>query len=432
LSEETLLSDEFVRQLTAVGEVDILVGVPTLNNRGTIQRVVDAILVGLVKYYPRERTVLINPDGGSKDGTTEAVQAASIPDFRAVLAADPLRTMHVVSTRYPGVQGQSGALRTILAAADLLGAKACALISPDLESMTPGWIDALIQPVLKDNLDFVSPVYQRRRFDGLLVKNMLQPLVRAAYGWRIEEPVGRELAFSGRLAAHFLGQDSGREDFPGLGANAWLTTVAMAAGYRVSQSFLGPRVGASRRSELDLNTTIQEVAGAVFRCMELHEAYWTSRQESQDIPTFGFEPGLELDPVRIDRKRMLQMFRSGVDQLSSVLEKILSAPTLQAIQEVSGQEEKQFHFPDELWTKTVYEFASSYHRSVINRDHLLQALTPLYRGRVSSFILENARAGTQEVEGKMESLRKEYERLKPYLIESWTGKREVSHEGTDH
>jgi glucosylglycerate synthase len=419
LTEKSVLSDEFVRQLTAVGEVDVLVGVTTLNNRATIERVIDAILVGLVKYYPRERSVLINPDGGSTDGTTDAVQAASIPDFRTLLASTPLRTMHVVSAHYPGVQGEGGALQMILAAADLLGAKACALVSPDLESVTPEWIDALIRPALKENLDFVAPVYQRRRFDGLLVKNMLHPLTQAVYGYRIEEPIGRELAFSGRLAAHFLEQDSRREDFLRFGAYAWMTTTAMTGGFRVCQSFLGPRIEASKRSGLDLNTTIREIAGAMFRCMELHQPYWVSRQGSQDVPTFGFQPVLDLDSVRIDRKRMFEMFRSGAEELGAVLEKILSAGTLRAIQEISKQEEKRFHFPDELWAKTVYEFASSYHRSVINRDHLLQVLTPLYRGRVSSFISENLRASAKEVERKLESLRLEYERQKSYLIENW-------------
>lgn len=419
MAEETFLSDDFVNQLTAVGEVDILVGLPTLNNRDTIQRVVNAIIVGLVKYYPRERSVLINPDGGSKDGTTEAVQAASIPDFRAVLASNPLRTMHVVSAQYPGVRGQNEALRMLFAAADLLGAKACALFSPDLESVTPEWLDALIRPALKDGYDFVAPVYQRRRFDGLLVKNVLHPLIRAAYGYQVEEPVGRETAFSGRLATYLLGDESRREGFPGLGARAWMTTAAMAGGYRVCQAFLGPRVAASRRSALDLNTAILEIGGSLFRCMELHQSYWTSRQGCEEVPTFGFQPVLDLDPVRIDRRRMYQMFRTGVDQLGSVLEKILSPETLEAIGEISKAEERHFRFPDDLWAKTVCEFASSYHHSAINRDHLLQALTPLYRGRVSSFILENARAEADEVERTLESLRHEYERLKPYLVESW-------------
>lgn len=419
MAEESFLSDEFVRQLTAVGEVDIVVGLPTLNNRDTVQRVVSAILVGLVKYYPRERAVLINPDGGSKDGTPEAVQAASIPDFRAVLASNPLRTMHVVTTQYAGLRGESESLRMLFAAADLLGAKACALISPDLESITPAWIDALVRPVLKDGLDFAAPVYQRRRFEGLLLKNVLCPLIRATYGFHLEEPVGREVALSGRLAAHLLADESRREDWPGLGPHVWMTTAAMAGGYRVCQAYLGPRTVASRRSALDLNTAIQEIAGSLFRCMELHQSYWLSRQVYEEVPTFGFQPVLDLDSVRIDRRRMFQMFRTGVDQLGSVLEKILTAETLKAITEISRAEERQFRYPDDLWAKTVCEFASSYHHSAINRDHLLQALTPLYRGRVSSFILENARAGAEDVERKLGSLRQDYERLKPYLVESW-------------
>lgn len=419
MSDESILSDEFVSQLTAVSEVDIVVGVPTFNNRATVERVINAILVGLVKYYFRQRSVVINPDGGSNDGTVEAVQGASVPDFRTVLAANPLRTMHVVSGHYPGVRGQGGAVRMILAAADLLGAKACALVSPDLQSITPEWIEALIRPILKEQFDFVGPIYERRRFDGLLVKNMLHPLIRAAYGYRIEEPVGTELAFSGSLARHFLDQDSGQEDFLRFGAYAWLTTTAMAGGYKVCQSFLGPRVEAPRRPGIDLTTAIQEIGGAVFHCMELHEPYWTSREGSQSVPTFGFEPIVDLDPARVDRKRMFHMFKSGVDELGSVLEKILSPSALQGIREISKLEESHFRFPDELWAKTVYEFASSYHRSVINRDHLMQALAPLYRGRVSSFIQENLRAGAREVESKLESLRLECERLKPYLIETW-------------
>ena len=94
MAEETFLSDEFIRKLTAVGEVDILVGVSTFNNRGTIEQVVNAIQLGLVKYFPRQRVVLINPDGGSTDGTPEAVRNASIPDFRSLLSASPLRTIH--------------------------------------------------------------------------------------------------------------------------------------------------------------------------------------------------------------------------------------------------------------------------------------------------------------------------------------------------
>ena len=97
MADDTFLSDEFVRQLTTVGEVDIVVGVPTFNNRQTIGRVLSALQVGLVKYFPRQRSVLINPDGGSTDGTPDQVRNASVRDFETLLTSSPLRTMHRIS-----------------------------------------------------------------------------------------------------------------------------------------------------------------------------------------------------------------------------------------------------------------------------------------------------------------------------------------------
>ena len=69
--EESVLTDDLVRQLMNVGEVDILVGLPTYNNVKTVVPVTQAIVAGLLKSFPRERAAIINPDGGSNDGTRE-------------------------------------------------------------------------------------------------------------------------------------------------------------------------------------------------------------------------------------------------------------------------------------------------------------------------------------------------------------------------
>ncbi|MGO9368194.1 MAG: hypothetical protein ACLP0H_11225, partial [Terriglobales bacterium] len=82
MAEETLLTDDFLRQLINVGEVDILVGLPTHNNAKTLEPVLQAIQAGILKCFPRERAVIINADGGSQDGTPELVVGASIDDLR--------------------------------------------------------------------------------------------------------------------------------------------------------------------------------------------------------------------------------------------------------------------------------------------------------------------------------------------------------------
>ena len=422
MAEETFLNDEFLRQLTAVGEVDLLVGVPTLNDADTIRHVMNAIQIGLVKYFPRQRTVVISPDGGSHDGTPELVKSSAITDFRSALAANPLRTTHTITTTYRLTMGTGEAVRIIFAAADLLRAKACAIVSSELLSITPEWIDALLRPVYREGFDLLTPVYERHKFDGLLIKHVLAPLIQAAYGCEIQEPAGEEFGFSGVLACHLLAQDVWHEDFVRHGWALWMTTTALAAGYRLCQSFLGPKIRSETHPGESLPATIQRTLGALFRSLEVHEPFWLAQTESKTPATFGFQTELDLAPVRVSRKRMFEMFRTGVEELSSILEKVLSATTLQAIREVAQQNGGGSQFPDELWVKAVYEFAASYHHSVINRDHLLQALTPIYRGRVGSYLRENHGAGFDELRARLASLRSEYQRLKPYLIQTWLAK----------
>jgi hypothetical protein len=58
---------------------------------------------------------------------------------------------------------------------------------------------------------------------------------------------------------------------------------------------------------------------------------------------------------------------------------------------------------------------------VINRDHIIQALVPLYRGRTLAFIAEHENASAEQIEKSVEGECVEFERLKPYLLEVWNG-----------
>src|ERR1700684_506784 len=116
LAEETFLSDDFLRQLINVGEVDILVGLPTHNNAKTIGAIVQTIQSGILRGFPRERAVIVNADGGSRDGTPELVTGVSIDDARPASNQYALRTLHSISTRYASSPVSEVAFRTILAA----------------------------------------------------------------------------------------------------------------------------------------------------------------------------------------------------------------------------------------------------------------------------------------------------------------------------
>jgi glycosyltransferase involved in cell wall biosynthesis len=422
LAEETFLTDDFLRQLINVGEVDIVVGLPTHNNDKTIEPVIRAIQGGILKYYPRERAVIINADGGSQDGTRELVTGASIDDVRGGNKVYALRTFHSVSSQYARTPEPGTALRSILAAADLLRAKACVVISPDSTTIEPDWFERLVRPVYGDNFDLVSPIYRRQKFEGVLMRNLLYPMTRAIYGYRVREPYASEFAVSGRLASDFLGNESWNGEWGRIGAEFFLTVAAITGKYRVCQSFLGTKASPDRSAN-DLVAAMRRTVGALFSSLDGHFPYWSAVSGSQSVPTTGPESDVVLEPIRTSRKRLREMFATGVVELEPVFRSILSASTLSELQRIASLEVSEFNYPADLWAKTVFEFAAAYHKAVINRDHIVQALVPLYRGRTLAFLLEHPNGSRDDVEKSVESVCCEFERLKPYLLEIWTDRK---------
>jgi hypothetical protein len=167
---------------------------------------------------------------------------------------------------------------------------------------------------------------------------------------------------------------------------------------------------------------LRHSVGVLFSALEPDFNAWSTVSGSQEVPSIGTDPELILDPLRVNRKRLRDMFVTGVSELESVFQTILSAATLAELKRIAGLREEEFRYPAELWVRTVYEFAAAFQKSVISRDHIIQALAPLFRGRVFTFVLENRNGSASDVANHIEDLCLEFERLKPYLLEIWKSK----------
>lgn len=419
LAEESFLTDDFLRQLINVGEVDILIGLPTHNNAKTVGSIVHTIQSGILRGFPRDRVVIINADGGSRDGTPELVTGVSIDDMRPAGNLHALRTLHSISTKYASSPSSAVALRTILAAAELLHAKACVMMSPESANIEPEWLSKLLGPIYRDGFDLVTPTYRRHKFEGLLITNLLYPMTRALYGLRIREAYSPEFGFSGRFGTQFLGQNVWNDGTEGAGVELRFTLAAITGKYRICQSFLGEKIHIERHAA-DLVPALRQTVGTLFSALEPDFPVLSVVAVSQPIPTTGADQEVLLGPaLRINRKRLREMFSTGVAELQSVFQTILSPDTLAELQRIARLGEDEFAYPAELWVRTVYEFAASYQKSVISRDHIIQALAPLFRGRAFTFLMENRNSSAGEVENNIESLCLEFERLKPYLLQLW-------------
>ena len=235
MDTDSTLPDALLRQLIAVGQVDILVGLPTLNNASTIIDVVRAVHLSFTRDFPRLRTVMINSDGGSTDGTPDLIRTATFTEADRVQTSHPLRTLHRVLAPYHGLPGKHTALRTLFAATELTQAKVLVVIDPGGPATTPERVTELITPIARSDVDFLAPRYRRHPRDGVLVTQLVRPLVRAVYSIGLDEPLGAEFSCSGRIASHCLEQDIWNRESARFAIDLWLRTEAAAERFAIGQ-----------------------------------------------------------------------------------------------------------------------------------------------------------------------------------------------------
>jgi hypothetical protein len=417
--DEDLIKQQVQEKLSAMGGAEIIIGIPSYNNADTIGHVVRAAQEGLQKYFPARRALIVNSDGGSKDGTVQAIDQAH-PNTQTFLSVGhPLYPVHHLSTPYHGLPGRGSAFQTLLRIADLAQAQALALVDADLQSLTPEWFDLLLRPVLDQEFDYVAPYYKRHKFDGTITNSIVYPLTRALYGRRVRQPIGGEIGISRRLASRFLRGEVWSTDVAQYGIDIWMTTTAIAENYKICQCYLGAKVHGPKDPGPDLGSVVMQVVGSVFGLMETYDSVWRNVLGSLPAPLSGapFEVGVE--PVPINLGRMLASYQQGVRDLLPVYQSIISPRQLEGLKAAAALPEGEFALSDDLWVAVVYDFALGYHRRVIDREHLVRSLTPLYLGWVASFARQAEDETASQVEARIEKLCLVFEQFKPYLLNQW-------------
>jgi len=410
---------EVREQLDAIGQADIVVGIPSFNSAHTIGHVVRAVQGGLAKYFPGHRAVIVNSDGGSSDGTMEVVHSSTIEDFGAILLQHRVAPVSKIAFAYSGIPGKGSAFRTVFEIAGVLNAKACAVVDSDLRSITPEWLELLLKPVLEGGYDYVSPLYHRHKFDGTITNSIVYPLTRALYGKRVRQPIGGDFGFSGQLAQFYLAQDVWESDVARFGIDIWMTTTALANGFKLTQSFLGAKIHDAKDPGADLSSMLYQVLSATFALMEKHAAVWVPVRGSEAVPAFGFEYTVGLEQVNVNTARMLDVFRAGLGNLGEIWRDILGPGDFSEVERLALQTDEAFHFPIALWARVVYDYALAFHNKLLPVEHLIKSMTPLYIGKTASFIITVKDMGQQEAEAEIEKLCMEFENTKVYLASNW-------------
>ena len=286
------------------------------------------------------------------------------------------------------------------------------------------WDSSVLEPVVREGLDLVAPVYARHRYDGMLTSFLLYPLTRALYGRRLRQPVGGHFGCSGTLARRLLtagawGGGAARR----YRLDLWTTTTALAEGLAVGQAFLGAGRRGPRDSGAALAPTFAEVVGTAYALMEDYRTAWWPVVETSPVPTFGEAAAVGVEPVSVNVDRMVTTFRQGLADLMPVWRRVLADETCAALGELADEPRAVPRFPAELWARVVYDGAVAHHQRLLPRDHLLRALVPLYLGRAAAFVEDTASLDATAADAEVEELCAAFESTKPYLLDRWDGRR---------
>ncbi len=399
------------KRLEEIGSADILVGIPCYNNEKTIAHVIQMLSHGLFHHYQDFRSVIMISDGGSTDDTREVAK-----DFQL----KPWQEKIVSIYRGPG--GKGSALRSFFESAKQLHVRVCAVVDSDLRSITPDWVRYLMDPVLSRGYDYVAPVYMRHKYDGTITNNIVYNLTRALYGKRIRQPIGGDFAFSENVARYYIEQDVWDTDIARFGIDIWMTTNAITQNFKVCQANLGVKIHDAKDPAQHLAPMFRQVLWTIFTLMEQYENIWKGIRGSAPVDTFGFDGSIIPEPVQVNPDRLVGLFKTGFKQFSAFYREIFSPESFDALQEAAALPTGRFFFSTEAWVRILYELAATFHMWTVNRYKLIEVMTPLYYGRVASFVHQSWDMSTEQAEQLVEDQAREFENHKAYLINVWNRK----------
>jgi hypothetical protein len=156
--------------------------------------------------------------------------------------------------------------------------------------------------------------------------------------------------------------------------------------------------------------------------MGKYEKTWMSIEKSEKVEivdSIAQTPKLESVPVSLNKLKT--EFVDGFHHFEPLYQQVLSHQNFAELKRRMENLEKkrEFDFPDQLWAKIVYDFAFIYQTWSRNRRRLVDIIAPLYFGKVGAFCHQVADMESEAAEKVIEQEAREFEKLKPYLVEKF-------------
>jgi len=378
----------------------VIVGIPSYNNAETIEHVIKQAAEGLKKYF--DGGLIINSDGGSNDGTRDVVMKTPVPDG-----------VEVRSTVYKWpIPGKGSAMKEVLEIARDEGADAVVFVDSDLRSITPEWVYKFAKPI-EEGYHFVAPLYLRHKYDGTITNNIAYPMTTSLYGYNVRQPIGGDFGISADLIDTYLcNEEVWKTDVARFGVDIFLTTTAIAEGFKIIQTALGVKIHDPKDPAASLGPMFNQVVGTLFMLMQKYEEKWKNTKTLREVPVFGEMEIREPEHVRVTLELLEKKSEELFAQNRKLLEKALSKETFEKVKTAL----RSFDLDDVLWSRILFDGAIAYKNGILKNA---EPLIPLYFAKTADFVKKTKDMTTAEAEKLVLKRAEIFLEEKDYLLERW-------------
>lgn len=381
-----------------VNEAEIVVGIASFQEADSIAYPTEQASLGLQKYYPDRKAVILNCDNNSPDGTEQA--------FMGTQTEIP----KVFITTPPDTPGKGYNFENMFRKVLELNAKMLICVDADLLSITPEWIRYFVEP-LDDGYDFINPVYSRHKYDGTITNNLCLPLVYGLFNRNIRQPIGGDFAMSAKLAKHLICQPWHRttEEY---GIDIFMTMNAILGGFRMGETGLGAKI--HKPSAPKLGPMFTQVVSTAFLTVIRRINAWKANVPIEQAPLYGLRRKMKAQDLDVDRSAIDKNARDGFLEMQGQIEKALS-PDLYTdlVRMFCGG---TIDITSDQWGRIVYDMIVGY-ATASDQLAVVESLKGLYFGRALAFMNQTWEWSTDEAEEEIMAQAEVFHNKRDYLIE---------------
>lgn len=231
----------------------VAVCIPTYNEADCIASSTAAVDDGLQELHTVDEVTIVNADNGSEDGTSQIFLNTRTKSLKAHIRSEQV--------------GKGSNLFSFWKFCLENEIECGATIDADVKSIGLDWPQKMFQPILEGSAEYVTPIYERSRFEGSTTNHFAYPIIFGLLGGNVRQPIGGEFAFSGSLMSYWLGKPRAASDMK-YGIDIFMTIHALEGGFECAAQTLGKKL--HKPSFPKIKAMFREVADSAFQALLSH------------------------------------------------------------------------------------------------------------------------------------------------------------------